>query len=96
MSISHNASCIVKYFKPDLKTADGDSILQLVCQSETLVSQISSIIMLKWLNDSTDLMKVGTLKGLTAGGNNLLELICQSERCLIQVSSTCSIFEVVK
>ena len=87
MSISHNASCIVEYFKPDLKTADGDTILQLVCQSKTIVSQISSVVMIKWLSDSTDLMKIDTLKGITAGGNNLLELICQSEKCLMQISS---------
>ena len=88
MSISHNASCIIGYFKPDLRTADGDTILQLVCQSETTVSQISSAVMMKWLSDSTDLMKIVTLKGTTAGGNNLLELICQSEKCLTQISST--------
>ena len=88
MSISHNASCIIEYFKPDLRTADGDTILQLVCQSETIVSQISSVVMMKWLSDATNLMKIDTLKGTTADGYNLLELICQSEKCLIQISST--------
>ena len=87
-SISHNASCIVEYFKPDLRTADGDTILQLVCRSETLVSQIFSAVMIKWLSCSTDLMKIDTLTGTTADGYNLLELICQSEKCLIQISST--------
>ena len=92
MSISHNASCIIEYFKPDLRTADGETIIQLVCQSETIVSQISSEVMMKWLSDSTDLndMKIDTmsLKGTTAGGNNLLEVICQSEKCLTQIYST--------
>ena len=88
ISNSRNANCILEYFKPDLKTADGDTILQLVCQSETLVSQISSVVMIKWLSDSTDLIKVDKLKGITADGNNFLELVCQSEKCLIQISST--------
>ena len=43
---------------------------------------------MKWLNDSTDLMKIDTLKGITADGKTFLELICQSEKCLIQLSST--------
>ena len=90
ISNSRSASCIIRYFKPDLRTADGDTILQLVYQSEILVSQMSSALMLKWLSDSTDLndMKIDTLRGTTADGNNFLELICQSEKCLIQISST--------
>ena len=87
---SHNASCIIGYFKPDLRTADGDSIIEVVYQSRKMVSQISSAVLIKWLSDSTDLkfMKIGTLKGSTADGNNFLELVCQSEKCLIQISST--------
>ena len=88
MSISHNASCIIEYFKPDLRTADGDSILEVVCQSRRVVSQISSAVMIKWLSESTDLMKIVTLDRITADGSNFLELVCQSEKCLLQISST--------
>ena len=87
---SQNLNYIIAYFKPDLRTADGDTILQLVCQSQRVVSKISSAVMMKWLSDSTDLMKIiDTLGGNnTADGDTLLELICQSEKCLIQISST--------
>ena len=88
MSNSHNANCIIAYFKPDLRTADGDSILEVVCQSRRIVSQISSKVLMKWLSDSTELMKIVTLDGFTADCFTLLEVICQSEKCIIQISST--------
>ena len=84
---SHNANHIIPYFQPDLRTADDDTILQLVCQSRRVVSQMSSIVLIKWLSESTDLMKIVTLDGITADGNNFLELVCQSEKCLSQISS---------
>ena len=70
------------------KTADGDTLLQLVCQSETCVSRISSTIMQKWLIDTTlDLTKlIPNYK--TAEGHTLLRLICQSELCVSRISST--------
>ena len=85
---SHNANHNIVYFKPDLRTADGDTILEVVCQSRRIVSQISSAVMIKWLSESTDLLKIVTLDGITADGNNFLELICQSEKCLLQIAST--------
>jgi ankyrin repeat protein/signal recognition particle receptor subunit beta len=87
---SHNTNHnnIIAHYKPDLRTADGDTILEVVCQSRRAISQISSSVMIKWLSDSTDLMKIVTLEGNTADGNNLLELVCQSEKCLMQISST--------
>ena len=65
----------------------GDTILQLVFQSGSVVSQISSAVLIMWLSDSNDLMKIITLDRYTADGNNLLELVCQSEKCLMQISS---------
>ena len=84
---SHNANHIIPYFKPDLRTADDDTILEVVCQSRRVVSQISSAVMIKWSSESTDLMKIVTLDGITVDGNNFLELVCQSEKYLSQISS---------
>ena len=84
----HTANCFISYFKPDLRTADGDTVLRLVCQSRRVVSQISSAVLIKWLSESTNLMKIVRLDRTTADGNNFLELICQSEKSLIQMSST--------
>jgi hypothetical protein len=81
---SRDAKGIIEYFKPDLKTANGDTILQLACQ---VIRQISSTVLIKLLSESTNVMNITILDGKTADGNNLLELICQSERCLIQLSS---------
>jgi hypothetical protein len=83
---THKANHIIAYFKPDLRTANGDTILQVVCQSRRVVSQICSAVLMKWLSDSTNIMTIVTLEGNTADDNNLLELICQSEKCLIQLS----------
>ena len=77
---------------PGWKTADGNTLLQLVCQSKTTVSRISAAVLTKWLNDSTttlDVMKINFTPDLrTADGVTLFQLICQSEKCLIQISST--------
>ena len=82
----------VEIITPGWKTADGNTLLQLVCQSKTTASQISSTILTKWLNDSTttlDVMKINFTPDLrTADGVTLFQLICQSEKCLIQISST--------
>jgi ankyrin repeat protein len=92
---SHSTNCIIANFKPDLRTADGDTILQLVCQSQKVLSHISSTVMIKFMSDSTNLMTESVifvlllqLNGKTADGNNLLELICQSDKCLAQIPST--------
>ena len=47
---SNNAMCIVAYFEPDLQTADGDTILQLILQS---ISNIYSWMLAKLLSNST-------------------------------------------
>ena len=71
------------------KTADDDTLLQLVCQSQSCVSRISSTVMLKWLTKSTlDLMKLIMEPNYkTANGDTILRLICQSESCILRLSS---------
>jgi ankyrin repeat protein len=84
---SHNANYnIIGYFKPDLRTADGDTILKVVCKSRKVVSsQIPSTVQLaKWLSASNE---IDTLDGITADGDDLLQLILQSEVSISQISS---------
>ena len=69
------------------KTADGDTLLQLVCQSETIVSQISSAVLSKWLDDATldiNLAKVIIPELKTEA---LLQLVCRSETIMSRISS---------
>ena len=74
---------------PHWKTADGDTLLQLVCQSDTCVSRISSNVMTKWLADTThDVINVMFPQYKTADGDTLLQLACQSESCLSFTSSS--------
>ena len=75
-------------FQPDWTTADGDSLLQLVCQSQACLSQISSTVILKWLNaTSVDFAKISSLDYKTADGETLLQLVCRSETIVPQMSS---------
>ena len=78
--------------KPDIRAANSDTILQLVCRSEVAVSQISSTVLTKWLSDSIDaidLTKIVTRPDWkTYYGETIFELICQSEKLLIQIPST--------
>ena len=75
-------------FQPNWRTADGNSFLQLVCQSKACLSQISSTVILKWLNTTTvDLAKISTLDYKTADGETLLQLVCRSETIMTRISS---------
>ena len=49
---SGNAKLYISVFKPDCKTSDGYNLLELACQSEIYLSQISSGLILKWLGDT--------------------------------------------
>ena len=72
-----------KIVTPHWKTADGDTLLQLVCQSKSCVSCISSAVMLKWLNETkVALTNLIIPDYKTADGDTLLQLICQSESCI--------------
>ena len=41
---------------PDCKIADNDALLRLVLQSATCISQISSMVLSKWLLDSNEII----------------------------------------
>ena len=77
-----------KIVVPHWKTADGVTLLQLVCQSESCVSRISSTVMQKWMNDTTLDFKELIPHHKTKNGDTLLELMCQSESCISRISST--------
>ena len=62
--ISHTSASLLKCFKdvtvirversvPDFKTADGDTLIELVCQSEVCISHVSTAVLSKWLSDTT-------------------------------------------
>ena len=77
-----------KIVMPDWKTQDGYSVLELVCQSESCVSQLSSKVMLGWLTGTTlDLTKVVIPNYKTADGDTLLQLVCQSESIISRIFS---------
>ena len=72
----------------DWKTADGDTPLQLVCQSQSCVSRISSTVMLMWLtNTECSLKRLIVPSYKTADGDTILQLVCQSQSCLSRISS---------
>ena len=74
---------------PGWKTADGDTLLQLVCQSKAIISQISSILLGNWLKDPTailDIMKIVTPDCKTANGITLFQLICRYKLKEFQLS----------
>lgn len=73
---------------PNWKTADSDTLIQLVSQSEVCLSQIPSMQVLKWLNNCLIDQEVINCNFKTADGDILLQLICQSESFLSNVSSS--------
>ena len=78
-----------KILVPHWKTADGDTLLQLVCQSQSCVLRISSTVMLMWLtNTNCNLKQLIVPNYKTADGDTLLQLVCQSESCVSRISST--------
>lgn len=42
----------------NLKTADGDTLLELICQSELCLSKLSTEVIIEWLNSSTAALSV--------------------------------------
>ena len=74
---------------PNIETADGDTLLELICMSEEIISHIPSTVMLKWLTDSTiDLSKsLITPNWKTGNGDTLLQIVCQSRLCVSRISS---------
>ena len=79
---------IIMEFEPDWRTGDGDKLIELVCQSETYLSQISSALIFKWLKDVTiDLVRKSIPDSKTADGKTLIQLVCQSEICTSHIST---------
>ena len=74
--------------RPNWKTADGDSLLQLVFMSESCMSCIPSSVIMEWLrNTSQELTLLILPDSKTADDHTLLELVCSSEFCLSQITS---------
>ena len=78
-----------KLIIPSWRTADGDSFLEVVCQSEICLAQITSPILQKWLRDTiVTNVRISIPDSKTADGKTLIGLICHSEMYLSQISST--------
>jgi ankyrin repeat protein len=79
---SNNATCIFAYFEPDLRTADGDTILQLILRSEMSISRIYSWILAKLLSSSTKIatneMKNVNPNWRTVDGAHFPHVLCLS------------------
>ena len=73
---------------PHWKTADGDTLLQLVCNLKSSVSRISSNVLLKWLTDTSLDLKFIAPNLKTADGDSLFQLVCQSKSCTSRLSLT--------
>ena len=72
----------------DYKTADDETLIQLVCRSE---ARISSAALSKWLEDATldiNLAKIIIPELKTADGDTLLQLVFQSETTVSRISSS--------
>ena len=76
------------FIVPNNKTADEDTLFQLVCQSVSCVSRISSTVMLKLLSDHYTTQCLILPNSKTADGDTLLQLLCQTESCVSRTSST--------
>ena len=73
---------------PHCKTANGDTLLQRVCESQSCVSRISSTVMLKWLTNTTcNLKQLIVPSYKTANSDTLLQLVCQSQSCVSRLPS---------
>ena len=73
---------------PNWKTADGDTLIQLICQTKSYVSRTSSTILLKLLTHSSLDLELILPNFKTADGKTLFQLVCQSKSCVIRISST--------
>ena len=73
---------------PNWKTADGDTLLQLVCQTKSYVSRTSSTILLKLLTHTSLDLELILPNFKTADCKTLFQLVCQSKSCVIRISST--------
>ena len=79
----------VKKSIPDSMTADGKTLIQLVCQSEMCLAHVSTAVLSKWLSDTTlDLEEIIAMpQWKTADDDTLLQLICQLKACFSRISS---------
>ena len=76
----------------DSKTAEFDTLFELVCTSEMIMSRVSSTALSDWLQDITLADNqfaeiIPKCKWKTADGDTLLQLMCQNESCLSRISS---------
>ena len=86
--LSDSTLGLVETITPDNKTADGDTLLQLILQSDICLSHVSSTTILKLLNNATlDIKRIDLPNSKTADGDSLLQLMYQSESCLSQTPS---------
>ena len=81
--------CGIIKFNPNWRTADGDILLELACQSKIILLQTSSASVLDWFGDAT-INKVGKSipDSKTADGKILVQLVCLSEFYVSHVSTT--------
>ena len=70
----------------NLRTAEGDSILQLVGNSKLCILHMTSALVLKML-DNFPLFRLSQPYWRTADGDNLSELMCQSKTYVSSTSS---------
>ena len=76
-----------KLIIPHWITADGVTLLQLVCQSESIMCRLSSKLVLNWLNDTIFNLNFIEPTYKTTDDDTLLELVCQSKSCVSRISS---------
>lgn len=68
------------------KTADGDTLLQLVCQSKSCLSRISSKVIKIWLSQTNVDLFIANPDWMTADGDTLYKIACQLESKLLKDS----------
>ena len=80
---------LTRLIVPNIETADGDTLLELVCKSEEIISHIPSTVMLKWLADSTINLNKSLIapNWKTGNGDTLLQIVCQSRSCISRICS---------
>ena len=78
----------MKVSHPNFQTADDDTLLQLMCQSTSLLSNTSSTLLIEWLSNSILLdVKKSIPDSQTADGKKLLQRACQSKKTVSRISS---------
>ena len=62
---------------PNYKTSDGDTLLTLICQTESCVSRISSTILKTWLKQTNVDLLLSGINWKTADGNTVISIVHQ-------------------